>query len=93
MTDPVSKLQAVGKETVSKLRDMQAAAAASLHAEDPEVLEEFTCQTRCIVTGTPLAHAYAHDVMLHPTHMQCQGYVTTLTVCMHQRDPCVVTYV
>lgn len=50
VTDPVSKLQAVGKETVSKLKDMQAAAAASLNAEDPEVLEEFTCQTRCIVT-------------------------------------------
>ena len=66
VTDPVSKLQAVGKETVSKLRDMQAAAAASLNAEDPEVLEEFTCQTRCIVTGAPLAHAYDHNVMLHP---------------------------
>lgn len=68
MTDPVSKLQAVGKETVSKLRDMQAAAAASLNAEDEEVLEEFTCQTRCIVTGAPFAHACPLNLLLHLTH-------------------------
>jgi len=53
MIDPVNKLQAVGKETVSKLKDLQAAAAVSVKANDSEVLAEFTCYTNNVLTGCP----------------------------------------
>ena len=51
VTDPVSKLQAIGKETIAKLKDIRAAAAASINAEDAQVLEEFTHDSNCVTTG------------------------------------------
>ena len=39
-TNPVSKLQTIGKETVAKLRDLRAA-LASAHHEDVQVLEDY----------------------------------------------------
>lgn len=54
VTDPVNKLQAVGKETVAKLKDIKAAAAASGNSDDSEALEDFTCHTGSITSGGPI---------------------------------------
>ena len=56
-TDLVNKLQVVGKETVAKLADLQAAARASADSKDVHVLEDYTCHTNCIRTGMALKTA------------------------------------
>ena len=48
-------LQGVGKETVHKLSDIQAAALASSRIADTEILQDFTRHTSSITTGEPPA--------------------------------------
>lgn len=49
-TDPVSKLQIIGKETVAKLRDLKSA-LVSAHYEDVQVLEDYVHDTNSVRTG------------------------------------------
>lgn len=49
-TDPVSKLQIIGKETVAKLRDLRSA-LASAHHEDVQVLDDYVHDTNSVRTG------------------------------------------
>lgn len=51
MTDPVSKLQAIGKETVAKLKDLRAAAAVSPNSHDSTILQEFCEERNSVCTG------------------------------------------
>lgn len=51
MTDPVSKIQAIGKDTVARLKDLTAAAAASSDTRDSGVLQDFCSQCNSITTG------------------------------------------
>ena len=51
MTDPVSKLQAIGKETVAKLKDLTAAAAASPNSHDSAILQDFCDERNSVCTG------------------------------------------
>lgn len=51
MTDPVSKLQAIGKETVAKLKDLTAAAAASPNSHDSAILQDFCEERDSVCTG------------------------------------------
>ena len=51
LTDPVHYLDAVGKQTVAKLKDMQAAARSLPNAQDV-TLQDLTSQMRVINTGT-----------------------------------------
>lgn len=50
MTDSVSKLQIIGKETVAKLRDLRSA-LASAHHEDVQTLEDYIHETNSVRTG------------------------------------------
>ena len=57
-TDPVSKLQIIGKETVAKLRDLRSA-LASAHHEDVQVLDDYPmtptlCVQVCYIVVTVL---------------------------------------
>lgn len=51
MTDPVGKIQAIGKETVAKLKNLTAAAAASSDTGDSSILQDFCVQHNSITTG------------------------------------------
>ena len=57
VTDSVSKLQAIGKETINKLKDIHAAAGASTNRDDVEMLEEFTHDCNSVTTGIKSLHA------------------------------------
>ncbi|DBB14930.1 TPA: hypothetical protein ACH3X3_004529 [Trebouxia sp. C0006] len=50
MTDPVSKIQAIGKDTVAKLKNLTAAAAASPDTGDSDILQDFCIQCNSITT-------------------------------------------
>lgn len=59
ITDLVHKLEAVGKETVAKLRDVQAAAKASSNASDAATLQDFTdrmCHIETVGDFSKLVH-------------------------------------
>lgn len=51
-TDPVSKLEGIGRETVLKLQDIQAAAAASPYLQDAVTVAEFTDTNGHVTSGT-----------------------------------------
>lgn len=51
VSDSVSKLQSIGKETVAKLKDIHAAALASPNPGDASTLQDFTQHTNSVTTG------------------------------------------
>lgn len=55
MTDPVGKIQAIGKETVAKLKDLTAAATASSVPRDSDILQDFCVNHNSITTGASLS--------------------------------------
>jgi len=72
MTDAVSKLQAIGKDTVARLKDLTAAAAASSDTRDSGVLQDFCSHCNSITTGqSRITFVTSPDVM----HLRAnQGY-------------------
>ena len=62
ITDPVSKLEAVGKETVAKLKDLPAAVDAAGNDRDASIFQELLHFTKSISTGLPPVKC------LHPHH-------------------------
>ncbi len=65
MTDAVSKLQAIGKDTVARLKDLTAAAAASSDTRDSGVLQDFCSQCNSITTGKFLTTFVTSPDVLH----------------------------
>lgn len=53
-TDPVNKLEGVGRETVLKLQDIQAAARVSPNSKDAVILQDFTDTTCHVLNGASL---------------------------------------
>ncbi len=63
-TDPVSKLQAIGKDTMAKLKDLTAAAAASTNPKDADTLQDFCTQINSITTGVCIIMCLVTDTSL-----------------------------
>jgi len=76
MTDPVSKIQAIGKETVAKLKNLTAAAAASPDTGDSDILQDFCVQCNSITTGKFLTTCVTSPVVIH----QCAKKLCSLCV-------------
>ena len=70
ITDSVSKLQAIGSQTVAKLRDLTAAAAASPKPFDSVILQDFCAEHNSIRTGMSL------PLMLILHHIAVLAYIT-----------------
>ena len=72
LSDSVSKLQSVGKETVAKLKDIHAAALVSTNSEDANTLQDFTENINTVVTGRllQLGRNSAGDSAWLPTYLQ-----------------------
>ena len=65
VTDQVHKIEAIGKETVAKLKNIRAAARGSSTAQDAVTLQDFTDQLSCIHTGE---HKLQTDDVLSDGH-------------------------
>ena len=82
---PVSKLQAIGRETVSKLKDLSTAALASSHAEDFEILQDFTKHTPNVITGECCLTVHTRNLVVQlrilAVYLPCCSRNTVLVIC------------
>ena len=84
MTDPVSKIQAIGKETVAKLENLTAAAAASSDTGDSDILQDFCAQCNSITTGKLLTKRVTSPVVIHHCANLNQGSCVVCVCCNTQ---------
>ena len=84
MTDHVHKLEAVGKETVAKLSNIQAAARASSNAQDAATLQDFTHRVRSIGTGELLPNYSIGELSIYAASFCIYLALMAVDVCQGQ---------